>query len=74
MSYLQHDASIIRPFGDANTAYELGKRYGLSIIELPIDPSLEGYIGSIINYRGELLSKLEQIVKAIAEKLLLKTI
>ncbi|MFP3160163.1 MAG: P-loop NTPase [Vulcanisaeta sp.] len=68
MSYIQHGASIIRPFGDVNMAYELGKRYGLSIIELPIDPSLENYIGSIINYRGELLSRLEQIVREIIEK------
>ena len=68
MSYIQHGASIIRPFGNVNMAYELGKRYGLSIIELPIDPSLENYIGSIINYRGELLSRLEQIVREIIEK------
>jgi ATPases involved in chromosome partitioning len=68
MSYMQHGASIIRPFGDVGMAYELGKKYGLSIIELPIDPSLENYIGSIINYRGELLSRLEQIVRAIIEK------
>jgi ATP-binding protein involved in chromosome partitioning len=68
MSYIQHGASIIRPFGDVSMAYELGKRYGLSIIELPIDPSLENYIGSIINYRGELLSRLEQIVREIIEK------
>jgi len=62
MAYLRHGNEILRPFGESRAAQELGARYGMRVLELPIDPGLEGYVGRIMEYRGEVLTKLNDLV------------
>jgi hypothetical protein len=58
MAYYDCDGSKkIRPFGDERAVNELVKKYGLKYAELPINTSLEAYIGRIDQYDGVVRQK-----------------
>lgn len=58
MAYYDCDGNKkVRPFGDERAVNELAKKYGLKYAELPIDPSLEEYIGRIDQYDGVVRQK-----------------
>jgi ATP-binding protein involved in chromosome partitioning len=59
MSFMECNGKRIRPFGEPNWARRIAEEYAIPrIIELPMDPSVEEYVGSIQNYRGNLLNLL----------------
>lgn len=62
MAYINCGNNIIRPFGDNMHTKELAKKYDINLIELPIDPEIENFVGKIYEYNGELNTKLIPIV------------
>ncbi|ARM75286.1 ATP-binding protein [Acidianus manzaensis] len=60
MAYFNCDDKIVKPFGSVN--YDELKYEGYSfdkIVEIPIDPKIEDYIGRIQDYSGEIKEKIK---------------
>ncbi|MCI2415745.1 MAG: P-loop NTPase [Candidatus Aramenus sp.] len=61
MAYMDcGDDKVARPFGDLKNAEDLAKRYNAPVVELPIDPSLESYIGKVHEYDGVVKGKVKK--------------
>mgnify|MGYP001772568994 CR=1 FL=1 len=65
MSYYDCGGKIVRPFGDVDSASSLANKYGLRLVELPIDPTIEDYMGRIQEYKGVLLSRINEAVRIL---------
>lgn len=62
MAYYNCENEVIRPFGDINVVKELVRRYDVRrVVEIPIDPNVEDYVGKIQEYRGEIKEKIKNI-------------
>ena len=53
MAYINCEGKVVRPWGEMK-----------GDLELPLDPTLEDYIGKIQDYRGEVRDKVEQFVRS----------
>ncbi|MEM3831975.1 MAG: P-loop NTPase [Thermoprotei archaeon] len=62
MAYINYENTIIRPFGDSTYAKKLSERYNVSLIEIPIDPNIEDFVGRIHEYNGEIIKKLSTLL------------
>ncbi|ACB39361.1 P-loop NTPase [Pyrobaculum neutrophilum] len=52
MAYVECGGGRVYPFGRGDDARRLAERLGAALVELPIDPELESYVGRIGEYRG----------------------
>jgi len=52
MAYVRCNGAVIYPFGRGNEVKKLADTHRIPLIEVPIDPQLEEYIGQIYRYRG----------------------
>lgn len=59
MAFLEFQNELFYPFGKLDYVYELGREYGVRIECLPIDPSIEDFIGKIQEYSGKLKKSLK---------------
>lgn len=55
MAYLECNGQRVYPFGRGEDAKRLGESVGARVYEIPIDPSLEEYIGRLHEYQGSVL-------------------
>ncbi|MGC8947864.1 MAG: P-loop NTPase [Thermoprotei archaeon] len=62
MAYINYENTIIRPFGDIIHAKKLSEKYNANLIEIPIDPSIEEFVGRIHEYNGEIIKKLSAVI------------
>jgi len=65
MAYIRCGDNAIYPFGRGDAVRELADRYRIPLVEVPIDPHLEEYVGQLHNYRGLVYSVVERIAKEI---------
>ncbi|MGC8583843.1 MAG: P-loop NTPase [Thermoproteus sp.] len=65
MAYLDCGGSRLYPFGRGDEARRLGEAVGAPVYEVPVDPSLEDYVGRIHEYRGPVADA----VRKVAERL-----
>ncbi|AEA13670.1 hypothetical protein TUZN_2215 [Thermoproteus uzoniensis 768-20] len=65
MAYLDCGGSRVYPFGRGDEARRLGEAVGAPVYEVPVDPSLEDYVGRIHEYRGPVADA----VRKVAERL-----
>ncbi|MEM1663667.1 MAG: P-loop NTPase [Candidatus Aenigmatarchaeota archaeon] len=54
---------VLRPYGQGVEIKELAKSTGAFLIEVPIDPALEDYVGRFHQYRGPLYRAVERVWK-----------
>lgn len=52
MAYVECGGSRLYPFGRGEEVRKLADSIGASVVEVPIDPSLEDYVGKFHAYRG----------------------
>ncbi len=52
---------VVRPFGDVENVKALSEKYGVSLLEMPIDPNVEDYIGNIQGYNGPLKERVKEL-------------
>jgi Mrp family chromosome partitioning ATPase len=64
MSYF-NCGKIVRPFGGIDEAGSLSERYSIPLFEMPIDPSIEEFVGKVQDYRGDLKKSLEKIATSL---------
>lgn len=65
MAYYQCQGQVVRPFGDGRALKELTERYGVPMVELPIDPELEEFVGRIQEYDGPVLEGVREITRIL---------
>ena len=53
MAYINCDGKVVRPWGVAK-----------GDLELPLDPTIEDYVGRIYEYKGEVRQKVEEFVRS----------
>ncbi|BCS93140.1 P-loop NTPase [Metallosphaera javensis (ex Sakai et al. 2022)] len=66
MSFMKCGSEVIRPFGSLN---EQVSRRGLQIVELPMDETLNRFVGKIQEYRGNLLDEMYKLSSIINERM-----
>ncbi|MEZ0247807.1 MAG: P-loop NTPase [Thermoproteus sp.] len=62
MSYVQCGGSRVYPFGDPKKAADAFSSKTERVVELPIDPELEGYVGRIAQYKGPVYAAIKDLV------------
>jgi len=65
MAYYQCQGQVVRPFGEGRALKELTERYGVPMVELPIDPELEEFVGRIQEYDGPVLEGVREITRIL---------
>jgi len=65
MAYVDCGGSRIYPFGRGEDARRLAESVGAQLYELPIDPSLENYVGRIHEYRGPIADVVRLMVEGL---------
>lgn len=61
MAFLETKNGLIYPFGNLEPVLKLGEEYGIRVEFLPIDPSIEDFIGRIQDYSGCIKVTLKRI-------------
>ncbi|BCU69702.1 P-loop NTPase [Stygiolobus caldivivus] len=61
MAYFDCNGKKARPFGGMDYVKNVSEKYGLSLVEAPIDPEIEDYIGRIHEYNGVVRSKIKEV-------------
>lgn len=61
MAYVECGGVKVYPFGRGEEARQLAERLGSTIVELPIDPDFENYVGKIHEYRGPIYRELQKV-------------
>lgn len=62
MSYVQCNGSRVYPFGDSKKAAETLTAKADHVVELPIDPEVESYVGRIAEYKGPLYTAVKNLI------------
>ncbi|MCY0891342.1 MAG: P-loop NTPase [Nitrososphaerota archaeon] len=65
MAYIECGGARIYPFGRGDEARRLGEDAGARVYEIPIDPSLEDYIGRLHEYRGPIAEAVRDVARGL---------
>ncbi|EZQ01594.1 ATP-binding protein [Candidatus Acidianus copahuensis] len=65
MAYFDCNGEIVRPFGEMNGVRSLANEYNVNFFEFPIDPNVEDYVGKIIEYKGSVKVKTDEVVTSL---------
>lgn len=62
MCYLKTPEGLIYPFGKPDIVEDLGKKHGIRVEHLPVDPELENFAGRIQEYSGVLKEEVRKFL------------
>ncbi|MCX8172767.1 MAG: P-loop NTPase [Archaeoglobaceae archaeon] len=62
MAFFESQEGLTHPFGKPDLVYKLGEKHGIRVVCLPIDPTVEDFIGRINEYSGKLRDSLKAFV------------
>lgn len=65
MAYVECGGQKVYPFGSGERVRTLAESLGVPLVEIPIEPRLEEYIGRIHEYRGPLADAVGRLSEAI---------
>lgn len=65
MAYVECGGARIHPFGRGDEARRLGEDIGARVYEIPIDPSLEDYVGRLHEYKGPVAEAVRDVARAL---------
>lgn len=65
MAYVDCGGARVYPFGRGDDARKLGEDIGARVYEVPIDPSLEDYVGRLHEYKGPVAKAVQEVARSL---------